>query len=119
MRFNEMNVHGQCRTCNRFREGNRQGYREGLIKRYGEKVVKELDVKRSVKQNPWTSFEYLTMIDFYKQKLKKLLKTNTESVINGNKIFSNSCLDGSYLRKNSPKRRQKHKNVGGVAGNQK
>lgn len=72
MRFNEQNVHGQCRSCNRFKEGNRQGYREGLIKRYGEKILLDLDIKRSVNQNPWGQFEYLTMIHHYKQKVKAL-----------------------------------------------
>ena len=71
MRFNAMNVHGQCFYCNYYLEGNRQGYREGLIKRYGEKVIQDLDVCRSLKQNPWTRFEYMAMIERYKRKLEK------------------------------------------------
>lgn len=72
MEFCEENVHGQCSTCNRFQEGNKQGYREGLIKRYGEGILERLDIKRSVSKNPWTVFEYKTMTEYYKKKLKEL-----------------------------------------------
>ena len=34
-RFNEKNCNAQCRSCNRFDEGNLQGYRRGLISKYG------------------------------------------------------------------------------------
>lgn len=70
MVFCEENVHGQCGHCNRWLEGNRQGYTQGLIKRYGPEILELLDIKRSVKQNPWTIFEYETMIKLYKQKFK-------------------------------------------------
>ena len=69
MRFFEMNVHGQGISCNFFQEGNRQGYREGLIKRYGEDILRILDVKRSIKASPWHYFEYLAMIDVYEKKV--------------------------------------------------
>lgn len=70
MRFNEKNVNGQCINCNHFQEGNRQGYREGLIKKYGTYIITELDILKSFKQNPWTHFEFETMIDYYKNKVK-------------------------------------------------
>lgn len=72
MRYYEKNVNGQCSYCNRRLEGNRQGYKKGLIKKYGEKVILELDVKRSSKQNPWRVLEYEIMIDHYKGKLKEI-----------------------------------------------
>ena len=34
-RWNVCNVNAQCRTCNRLRGGNPDGYRRGLIDRYG------------------------------------------------------------------------------------
>lgn len=74
MRFNEQNVHGQCVTCNSFREGERQGYKKGLLKRYGSDIIMALDVKRSLRQNPWTAFEYETMIKEYEKKTDALLK---------------------------------------------
>ena len=74
MRFNEDNVHGQCIFCNTFCEGNRQGYREGLLNRYGELVFSKLDIIRSMKQTTWTVFEFQAMIKFYQKKCKELEK---------------------------------------------
>ena len=42
VKYHEKNSHLQCRHCNRFREGEKDGYREGLIKKYGEGVLDEL-----------------------------------------------------------------------------
>ena len=39
LRFNEMNVNGQCCHCNTFLHGNLINYRNGLVRRYGEQRV--------------------------------------------------------------------------------
>lgn len=75
MRFNEDNVHGQCGKCNRFEEGNRQGYREGLIKRFGPGILVKLDLQRSLPQTTWTVFEYEVMVKHYRKKVKELADT--------------------------------------------
>lgn len=41
--FDERNCHKQCRKCNRFLNGNELQYRKGLIERYGESFVSELE----------------------------------------------------------------------------
>jgi hypothetical protein len=41
--FDEMNCHKQCRKCNRFLGGNELNFREGLIARYGEAYVLEIE----------------------------------------------------------------------------
>jgi hypothetical protein len=42
--FNEMNCHLQCNShCNKFLSGNLLEYRKGLIKRYGNKFVEDLE----------------------------------------------------------------------------
>ena len=41
--FDEMNCHKQCRKCNRFLGGNELNFREGLIVRYGETYVLEIE----------------------------------------------------------------------------
>ncbi len=41
--FDEMNCHKQCRKCNRFLGGNELNFREGLIVRYGESYVIEIE----------------------------------------------------------------------------
>ena len=41
--FNERNVHKSCNHCNVFLHGNLLEYRKGLIERYGEAFVSELE----------------------------------------------------------------------------
>lgn len=41
--FNEINVNKQCEKCNTFGGGNESGYRLGLIKKYGDEVVRTLE----------------------------------------------------------------------------
>ena len=43
-RFNEFNVSGQCKKCNRFLHGNLIWYGKGLVKRYGQEEYDKLDV---------------------------------------------------------------------------
>lgn len=72
IRFDEMNVHGQCIHCNHTLEGNKEAYRKGLTRRHGKEVVEKLEIKRSLPQNPWTAFEYQAMIKHYQQRLKQM-----------------------------------------------
>ena len=41
--FDEVNVNKQCRKCNSFLGGNESGYRQGLVKKYGEDMVRHLE----------------------------------------------------------------------------
>ena len=41
--YDEMNCHKQCRKCNRFLGGNELNFREGLVVRYGEAYVLEIE----------------------------------------------------------------------------
>lgn len=41
--FNPTNVNKQCERCNTFLNGNESEYRIGLVKKYGEMAVKELE----------------------------------------------------------------------------
>ena len=45
LRFDELNINGQCRICNLHKDGNFQGYREGFIKRYSAEQLEELESK--------------------------------------------------------------------------
>jgi len=69
-RFDEINGNAQCRKCNRFEEGNAQGYRIGLLKKYGEQAVLILDWKKS-QTKKWTKFELESLIEHYKLKNKE------------------------------------------------
>ena len=72
-RFDEMNCNAQCRHCNRFDEGNMQGYRKGLIQKYGEQAVVLLEAKKN-QYRKYSDFEYEVLIKHYKELSKKLRK---------------------------------------------
>lgn len=72
-RFSEKNCNAQCRSCNRFDEGNIQGYRRGLIAKYGEPVVLMLEASKN-QINKLSEFEYKAMIDHYRKEVKRLKK---------------------------------------------
>ena len=70
LRFDERNVHAQCRSCNRFDEGNNVGYTRFMIRKYGDDVV---DILLSMKRShSWTDFELDILIKDYKQKIQDL-----------------------------------------------
>lgn len=71
LRFSTKNCNAQCRSCNRFDEGNIQGYRRGLIDKYGERTVLLLESLKN-QTNKITEFEYKEMIAFYKSEVKRL-----------------------------------------------
>ena len=79
-RFDEQNCNAQCRSCNRFDEGNMQGYRKGLIKKYGEKSVDMLELKK-FNTCKLTSFEIEILIKLYKSKLKQLDEQKKRTVV--------------------------------------
>lgn len=67
MRFNEVNVNGQCTRCNCFKHGNLIHYREGLIKRYGERKVLDLELSGNIWSiKKWSRFELEWIIINYK-----------------------------------------------------
>lgn len=71
VRYDENNVHAQCVKCNRFDEGNAQGYRRGLISKIGEKETDMLEIK---KHNTChlSEVELDLLIAVYKKKLKEI-----------------------------------------------
>ena len=71
LRFNEKNCNAQCRKCNRFDEGNIQGYRRGLIKKYGEQIVALLEYQKN-ETKQYSSFELETLIKYYQSKIKEM-----------------------------------------------
>ena len=65
LQFNEVNVQGQCVHCNLGKAGNPEGFRQGLIKRYGQTKVDLLDsAARHGKK--WTEVELKFIISHYK-----------------------------------------------------
>lgn len=67
LRFNEINTNGQCTRCNCFLSGNLIKYRQGLVKRYGEKKVLELENSVAVRSvSKYSRFELEAIIKLYK-----------------------------------------------------
>ena len=71
IRFDEKNVNGQCFDCNFNKEGNKQGYQEGLKRKYGEGVLSYLEIKKN-NVSKLGVFELNLLNDFYKKKIKEL-----------------------------------------------
>jgi len=69
LRFNEFNVHGQCKRCNGHLHGNLNEYRKSLLERIGEDRLKVLDeTTSSWKKNSykWDRFFLIEIINKYK-----------------------------------------------------
>lgn len=69
LRYNELNVHGQAKTCNYYKSGNLNEYRLNLIKKIGEFKVKELDdLVSKYKRNgfKWDRYSLIAIIQKYK-----------------------------------------------------
>lgn len=69
IRYDEHNVNGQCIYCNKFKHGNREGYVRGMLKKWGQKVIDTLELRRHNKSKMF-KFEVQLLIDHYKNLLK-------------------------------------------------
>lgn len=70
LRFSELNCNAQCRHCNRFREGNLQDYRKGLIEKIGEQKVLLLEATKHV-TNKISNFELEVLAKHYTEETRK------------------------------------------------
>ena len=73
LRFSEKNTNGQCVKCNRYLHGNLLDYRNGIIKRYGESVLRDLEQNANAERK-YTRKEAEEIRDLYKLKTRDLLK---------------------------------------------
>ena len=73
VRFDERNCNAQCKDCNQYKSGNLEEYRLGLIERYGEDVVLELEAKKhemAKLDDDWLKVR----IAYYRQENRRLKK---------------------------------------------
>jgi hypothetical protein len=74
-KFDEKNVHAQCRKCNRFMSGFQYKYSIAIDEKYGEGTAKSLYIKSEMLcKRTVSDYEYL--IKEYKEKLE-VLRANT------------------------------------------
>jgi len=71
VKFDEMNVHAQCRKCNRFEEGNHTVYMKWLFEKYGAERVNDL-IERSKKTAGFKTADLLLMAKEYKERTKAI-----------------------------------------------
>ena len=69
-RFQEINCHKQCSVCNNHLSGNLLEYRKGLIARYGQEYLDELE--KPVPQIKLTIEDIKDIKNKYKKELKEL-----------------------------------------------
>ena len=70
LRYSEINCNLQCRSCNRFSEGNLAEYGLALQKKYGEDIIKKLIVMKNLPMK-YTQYEIEKITEYYKQKIKQ------------------------------------------------
>ena len=73
VQFDEDNVNGQCKSCNKYRHGNTVNYRINLVKKIGESRVKRLERKQSNRTKIY-DFIYEELIKEYRKKIKEIKK---------------------------------------------
>lgn len=64
LQFNEINVNGQCIHCNLSKAGNEIGYRQGIVRRYGQSALDLLGMAARQRKT-WNDFELEFIINHY------------------------------------------------------
>lgn len=67
--FDERNCHPQCYICNVVKKGNMVKYYKFMLKKYGQKVIDELD-RLATKSVKYSVSDYLEIESKYKKKLE-------------------------------------------------
>ena len=71
IKFNEDNVHGQCKRCNYFLSGNLLPYRDNLILKIGQERFDKITLTTQMSKKygfKWNRFYLLDVIEKYKNK---------------------------------------------------
>jgi len=72
VRFDERNVHAQCKGCNAFHQGQALEYQDYMLKEYGQEVIDELrKLDRIVRKR--SVLELMTFAQMYKGMYQGLL----------------------------------------------
>ena len=70
-RWDEINVQAQCRFDNRFNEGLKSKFREGLVRKYGEEAILKLEAMHKTGRKP-RQFEAELILSGIREKRAKL-----------------------------------------------
>ncbi|WKS98755.1 recombination protein NinG [Gallibacterium salpingitidis] len=72
LRFYTLNIHGQCKRCNRYLGGNYHEYRVGLIERLGIKKVEEIEADN--RERKYTEDDLRRIKQIFNKKIKLIQK---------------------------------------------
>ena len=70
LRYDLRGLHASCVPCNLYQSGNIEGYRSGLLERYGGAIVENLDTSPRVKA--WTAQELIQMRSEVSEEIRRL-----------------------------------------------
>jgi hypothetical protein len=70
LRYDLRGLHASCVPCNLYQSGNIEGYRQGLLERYGSAIVEYLDTAPRVKA--WTAPELIQMRSEVSEEIRRL-----------------------------------------------
>jgi rubredoxin len=70
--FDEMNVHAQCRHCNRFQEGNHFIYRQWLVEKYGAERVEAMEQRARMAGAGHSTADLLLLAKEYRARTKAI-----------------------------------------------
>lgn len=70
LRYDLLNLHGQCTYCNLYNSGAIEGYRQGLLERYGSAILDYLDTAPRVRA--WTAQELIQMRSEVAEEIRRL-----------------------------------------------
>lgn len=69
-KFDERNINAQCQKCNRFLHGNVRHYYKGMVEKYGQEVVDEIEA-HEFETKKWNYEELSVLYDYYSAEIKK------------------------------------------------
>lgn len=71
VRFDERNINAQCHRCNRFLHGFGRGYYRGMLQKYGQAVIDDLEAHESDTKK-WTQGELDALKAYFKEKINAI-----------------------------------------------
>jgi len=77
LRYDLRGLHASCVPCNLYQSGNIEGYRQGLIERYGNAIVEYLDTAPRVRA--WTASELIQMRSEIAEEIRRLERGESPS----------------------------------------
>jgi hypothetical protein len=77
LRYDLRGLHASCVPCNLYQSGNIEGYRSGLLERYGSAIVEYLDTSPRVRA--WTTSELIQMRSEVAEEIRRLERGESPS----------------------------------------